>query len=133
VVDKNRILLIVQEDKRCMSVANPEGQRVAEAIAAFYQNNCRRDTNGWLILKSGIMAGITICGTSPLFYKIPITQDLVDCVALGVEPITETKVLKHVPLFPDGIVRGMVPVGNRLLALKCFDAFKAFVFGGYPV
>jgi hypothetical protein len=74
-----------------------------------------------------------MCGTSPIFYKIPVTQDLIDYVKMGIEPITETKVLKHVPLFPDGFEKGMVPLGNRLLALKCYHAFKAFVFRDHSV
>jgi hypothetical protein len=69
-----------------------------------------------------------MCGTSPKFYKITIIQDFVDCVSIGEEPITKTKVLLHVPAFPDGFDKGMVPLGNRLLALKYYDAFKAFVF-----
>jgi hypothetical protein len=35
VVDENRILLIFQENKRHVGLANPEGQLVFEAIAAF--------------------------------------------------------------------------------------------------
>jgi hypothetical protein len=106
---------------------------IAAAIAAFYQNNRRRDENNLPILKSRIMAGMTMYGTCPNFYKIPITQDLVDCVMMGYEPMTETKVVRHIPLFPDGFINGMVPLGNRLLALKCFDAFKPFVFRGQTV
>jgi hypothetical protein len=128
VEDENEILLIVQDDKRCVGRGHPEAQLVAEAIAGFYQNNLRRAKHKRPLMKSGSMAGVTMCGTSPIFYKIPITQDLVDCIKLGMEPNTETKVLRHVPFFPDGFDKGMVPLGNRLLALKCYDAFKAFVF-----
>jgi hypothetical protein len=128
VVDKHEVLLVFKED-----AAYSEAQLVADAIAAFYLNNRLRGENHLPILKSRIMAGMTMCGTLPMFYKIPITQDLVDCVLMGLEPMTETKVLKHVPLFPDRFINGMPPLGNRLLALKCYDAFKAFVFGDHSV
>jgi hypothetical protein len=117
VVDENEIILIVQEDKRYIDATDPRTQLVVAAIAGFYQNNLRRGDNSLPMLKSQIMAGMTICGTSPKFYKIPITQDLVDCVLMGVEPITETNVLLHVPLFTDGFNDGMDPLRNRLLAL----------------
>jgi hypothetical protein len=133
VMNNDLILLIVQDDKRLANAANPQAQLVAEAIAAFHQNNILRDKMNLSMLNSTIMAGITMCGTSPVFYKIPITQDLVDCVRMGVEPSIDTKVLRHIPLFPDGIKEGMVPLGNRLVALKCYDAFKAFVFGDRTV
>jgi hypothetical protein len=126
VVDDKQILLIIQEDKRCVNAGDPEAQLVAEAIAAFYENNLRRAEGEFPIMRSRIMAGITMCGTSPTFYKIPITQHLVNCVELGIEPITETKVLKHVPFFPDGFDNGMVPLGNRLVALKAYNTLNAF-------
>jgi hypothetical protein len=46
----------------------------------------------------------------------------------GEDPITDTKVLKNFLFFLDGFDEGMVPFSNRLVALKCYDAFKAFVF-----
>jgi hypothetical protein len=130
VVDMHEYLLLVQEDNQVVGSYYPEARLVAAAIAAFYQNNRRRLENHLPILKSRIIAGMTMCGISPRFYKIPITQDLVDCVLRGIEPMTETKVLRLMLSFPDGFSEGMVPLGNRLLALKCFDAFKTFVFGG---
>jgi hypothetical protein len=52
---------------------------------------------------------------------------------MGIEPMIETKVFCHVPLFPDRLINGIVPLGNWLLALKCYDAFEAFVFGDQTV
>jgi hypothetical protein len=133
VVDKHEFLLIVQEANRIVGPAGLEARLVAAAIAAFHQNNRRRDENHLPILKSRIMAGITICGTFPKFYKIPITQDLVECVQMGIEPMTETKILRLVVLFPDDFSEGMIPLGNRLQALEFYDAFKALVCGDQTV
>jgi hypothetical protein len=73
VVNKDQILLIVQENKRSVNAGYPEAQLVAEAIAAFRQNNLLREQRNLSILDSRIMAGMTMCGTSPIFYKIPVT------------------------------------------------------------
>jgi hypothetical protein len=116
---------------RLGSLRGRGGASVLERIV--YQNNLRRIDDELSSMESGIMAAITMCGTSPIFYKIPITQDLVDCVKMGMEPNTETKVLRHVPFYPDGCDKGMVPLGNRLLALKCYNAFKAIVFRDHTV
>jgi hypothetical protein len=132
VVDENQILLIIQ-GKQWVGTGDSEAELVAGAIAAFYHNNLSPAEDEFPLRKSGIMAGITMRDTSPIFHKIPITQDLVDCVAMGVEPSTDTKVLKHAPLFPDGFDKGMIPLRNRLVALKCYDAFKAFVFRDHIV
>jgi hypothetical protein len=131
-VDQHEFLLIVQEDNRVVGPPFPEARLVAAAIATFQLNNGRRDENYFPMLRSRIMAGITICHL-PKIYRMPITEELIDCVLREIEPMTETKVLKHVPLFPDRFKEGMIPLGNRLLALKCYDAFKAFVFGDQTV
>jgi hypothetical protein len=130
VVDKHEYLLIVQEDNHLVGPYYPEARLLIAAIAAFYQNNRRRNENHLPILKSRIITGITMYETSPIFFRMPITQELVECVQMGIEPMTDTIVLRLVPLFPDGFREGMLPLGNRLLALKCYDAFKTFVFGG---
>jgi hypothetical protein len=44
VMDDNEVLLLVQEDKRLLSLKDPEPQVVAEAIAAYALNNKVRVT-----------------------------------------------------------------------------------------
>jgi hypothetical protein len=69
-------------------------------------------------------------GTSPIFFKIPVTQELVTAVIGGVYPTTETIVQAHLPAIARPVYRlneGMKPLDNRLIILSCYEAFKQFV------
>lgn len=131
VMDTSEILLVVQEDKRHMDDGEPEPQLIAEAIAAFQFNNYKRTRIlDEPALTSKVIAGITMLGTAPSFYKIPVTQELVSAVELGEYPATPTTVTMHVPDIPRPsyrIAEGMVPLDNREVILACFEAFKQFV------
>jgi len=131
IIDHSDILLLVQEDKRHMEASIPEAQLIAEAIAAFAANNrTRQQTLGEPPLASKVMPGITMMGTAPTFYKIPVTTELVDAIAGGVYPTTPTIVYAHLPAIPRPNRRwseGMKPLDNRRIILSCFEAFKQFV------
>jgi hypothetical protein len=71
------------------------------------------------------MPGIVMAGTSPSFFKIPITQTLLTHIAHGTCPQEETQVTFY-PALPDHS-GGMKPLDNRLEILRCFEAFKAIV------
>jgi hypothetical protein len=90
VMDQDDYLLLVQEEmvrrsrvrtesmlkpwhfaKRQMSADDPEPQLIAEAIAAFYENNRRRMQVGRPTIPAKVFAGITLMGTAPTFYKFP--------------------------------------------------------------
>jgi hypothetical protein len=126
-MDRNHILLIVQEDKRDFSTL-PEGQLVAEAIAAFTHNNKRRVDLGQQPVAESNIAGIIMRSTFPVFYKIRVTQDLVKCVSLGQHLALPTSIFRHVPQLPDGPDMGMFTLANRRVALQCYEAFRAIVF-----
>jgi hypothetical protein len=131
IVDQNKILLLIQEDKRHMDHSDPEPQLIAEAIAAFAANNqTRQQTLNQLPLDSKIMAGITMKGTTPIFYKIKVTAALVTSVGGGVYPQVASTVYAHVPNIPRPNRRwseGMKPLDNRQIILSCCEAFKQFV------
>ena len=81
VVDRNHgIFLLVQEDKSHLEEADPEPQLIAEAIAAFQYNNSRLQRIGLHPIQAKTFPGITMIGSTPTFYKINVTQDLVDAV-----------------------------------------------------
>ena len=70
-------------------------------------------------------------GTSPSFFKIPVTQDLSRSVERGQFPPTPTVVTGHVPDLPRPNRRfseGMKPLDNRRSILQCYEAFKRFIF-----
>ncbi|KAN0080323.1 hypothetical protein V8E55_009889 [Tylopilus felleus] len=131
IIDQNEISLLVQEDKRHMDNSDPEPQLIAQAIAAFAANNqTRQQTLNQPPLDSKIMAGITMKGTAPIFYKIGVTAALVTSVGGGVYPQAVTTVYAHVPNIPRPNRRwseGMKPLDNRQVILSCYEAFKQFV------
>jgi hypothetical protein len=67
-------------------------------------------------------------GTSPTFFKIPITVELVRCVQRGEYPATPTVMIGHVPELPRPNREGMKPLDNRRIILQCYEAFKQFVY-----
>jgi hypothetical protein len=131
IVDISGISLVVQEDKRHMDAGDPEPQLIAEGIAAFQFNNYRRTrVLDEPALTSKVIAGITILGTIPTFYKIPVTQELALAVEHGQYPATPTAVTMHIPniLRPScRLAEGMEPLDNRAVIVACFEAFKQFV------
>lgn len=115
------ILLVVQEDKTIYSKKDPEPQVIAEAIAA-YQYNSR-------ILQNHItemtIPCITMTGTRPTFYLVPVTKELSDAVVSGQYPASVTTVFKcTVPIITRRLSEGMREPGYRKVALQYFEAFK---------
>lgn len=114
-----------------MQLEDSEAQLVAAALATFQGNNVRR----WLLcnkasLAAKVVPGIIMTGSSPTFYRIPITAELADAVSLGVYPATPTVVYAHLPvLYHPGLrqTECMKPLDNRYCILQCFEAFKRFV------
>jgi len=95
------ILLLVQEDKHHLVVGDPMPQLIAEAIGAVQMNNIRRKTALNLPpLEFRLMAGITMIGTFPTFFKIPVTSELLQAIELGNYPVMPTIVAMHVPDIP---------------------------------
>ncbi|KZP02904.1 hypothetical protein FIBSPDRAFT_808267 [Athelia psychrophila] len=131
IVDEDDFLLVVQEDKRHMELKDPEPQLIAEAIAAFQTNNTGRT---WVLgqdpMMTKVIPGITLVGSSPTFYKIPVTTELAQAVALGEYPATPTIVYAHLPDVPRPARRlseGMKPLDSRRQIIACYEAFKQFV------
>lgn len=103
-----------------------EAQVVAEAVAAFQFNNEMRGKHGLLPLDIMTIPCITMTGTRPTFYLIPVTTELSDAVITGRYPATRTQVLWCVTMA--SLVHhanvGMEDEEYRKLALKHFLAFK---------
>ncbi|KAF5343217.1 hypothetical protein D9758_013425 [Tetrapyrgos nigripes] len=150
IVDRNinDIILLVQEDRRVEDGENPiaEAQLVALAIAAFAdsEKNRNREARGLepllkrsfhsfishcldLAFTLWIMPGITMIGTSPTFYKIPVTPALVDNVCFGTYPQEATIVTYCSPPLGRRYSEGMKPLDNRKAILSCYEAFKSVV------
>ena len=67
--DRNKLILLIQEDKAYMSSADPEPQLIAQAIAAFRHNNltCEELHLEPLARAQAIMLGITMIRTMSTF------------------------------------------------------------------
>ncbi|KAF8590485.1 hypothetical protein K439DRAFT_1611893 [Ramaria rubella] len=127
IMDDNEIVLLVQEDKRLVSPKDPQPQVIAGAVAAFRENNRLRDDLGLPALSPMIIPAITMRGTFPTFYKIPVTHDLARAVAQGQYPLERTTVYRYKPMLPRRNSEGMRPLSNRVELVKCFGAFKQFI------
>ena len=121
------ILLVVQEDKIVHNHRSiPEPQVISEAIAAYQYNNERRGTMGLSSLHTMTIPCITMVGTRPTFYLVPVTEDLSDAVSTGQWPSVETKVLKCVTVAGRHcrLTEGMEAPEYRKLAFQRMVAFK---------
>ncbi|KAF8509046.1 hypothetical protein JB92DRAFT_2832125 [Gautieria morchelliformis] len=114
------ILMLIQEDKTL----------IAEAIGAFQYNNKLRREAKLPHLKEMIFPGIIMHGTAPVFYLIPVTEELSEAVMRGRPPTIETVVKEYIP----DVLRmnkqrseGMMPLDNRVIIVKCYEAFKRFI------
>ena len=95
-----KICLLVTCAKRHLSRDNSEPQLIAEAIAAFYENNRARRAAGLPKLQSRTFAGITMVGTAPTFYKIPVTDEILISLVTAQYPPKVTTIEKLVPPIP---------------------------------
>ncbi len=133
---KDQIVLLVQEDKTNLYSSHsthPEVELIAGAIAAFVSNKSfiQRTSRLGDILVDQVMAGIVMRGTMPVFYKIPITAQLVDAVSRGMKPEQETIVDAYIPEFPEqpsdvSVKQSFECLKSRRVILSCFEAFKKF-------
>jgi hypothetical protein len=106
---------------------DPEPQLVAEAIAAFQTNNTRQTRVLCQAANDAkAMPGPKLVGSSPTFYKIPVTKELARAVAHGQFPATPTVVYARLPAVPRPARRlseGMKPLDRRHI-LACYEAFR---------
>lgn len=133
ILDSNDISLLVLEDRRHMDEndVDPEPPLIAEAISAFQlSNSSRQHLLGLPPLDARLVPGLTMAGTLPVFYKVPVTNELAQAIQSGTYPTTPTQVHAHIPSIPRAVSRfseAMKPLDNRRVLLGCFEAFKQFV------
>ena len=118
------ILLLVQRAKPAFGSNGPEPPILAGAIATFQYNNRSRAKMGLPTLDTMTIPCITVWGTRPLFYKVPVTQHLSDCVATGQSPTQQTVVTRCGPPAPPEAHEGMKSPDYRRIALCYYEAFR---------
>ncbi|KAH9001651.1 hypothetical protein EDB92DRAFT_87516 [Lactarius akahatsu] len=85
-----------------------------------------------LVVQEETILGVSVVGTTPTFYRIPITTVLANHVSQGAFPQAQTMVLAHAPLdhLPGPHEPGdksMKPLINRHAFLRCYEAFRLLV------
>ncbi|KAF8491859.1 hypothetical protein F5888DRAFT_1860626 [Russula emetica] len=104
--------------------ARSDPQIIAEAIATFQHNNRKRADLDLPQLDTMTIPCITMVGTRPFFYQIPVTQQLSDCVATGRFPRQPTVVRRCAPPARRRASEGMEVPDYRRIALQYYDAFR---------
>jgi hypothetical protein len=107
-----------------------EPRLVAKALAAFSTDNYDRTAVGLLPIPSKRYIGIVMIGLAPLFYKITITQALVDAVMADQSPAEETIIQCFIPPVPSissFLHQGMLPLEDRHICLQCFEALRTLL------
>lgn len=109
-----------------------DAQVIAEAVAAFYETDrkCRRASPP----AHQVILAITMVGTVPAFFKIPVTKKLLNCLNKGTYPSQKTTVLKYTPSIPDqvrhptGMIQsGIRPLESRRIVFQAYEAFKSCI------
>jgi hypothetical protein len=116
------ILLVVQAT---VGVRDPEPQVIADAIATFQCNNRIRARLGVSELASMTIPCIAMNGTRPIFYLVPVTQELSQAVATDRYPFSPTVVDKCVVVIDSSrLSEGMEDPDFRRVALMHYSAFR---------
>ena len=118
------LLVLVTDDSTSSGGTNAEAQVVAGAVAAFQFNNNNRESLNLAPMEVMTIPCITLSGTSPTFYLVPVSQSLSNAVATGQYPPTQTDVFKCVTSLDASDSIGMGNTEYRRLALQRFLAFK---------
>ena len=119
-----RILFLVQRKKPTLQPSGTEPQLITGAIAVFQYNNQSCIKMGLPALDKMSIPCITVEGTRPLFYKVPVTQRLSDCFAFGQSPEEQTAVTCCGPRAPSKAHVGIESLDYRRTALRYYYTFR---------
>ena len=98
----------------------PKPQLIAEGIAPFVENDRLRVPP----LHKQTFPAITMVGPCPIFYKIPVTQTLVDALITSRYPV----LCKPPVPDPNSCRRhGINPLENRGIFFQCLEAMRALL------
>ncbi|TFK69929.1 hypothetical protein BDN72DRAFT_839680 [Pluteus cervinus] len=107
-----------------------EPRLIAEAIAAFFEFQEGHRRIGNKVPNHREIPGIIMKGTAPVFYRIPITDDLVRSIGDGTypdQPTTIHRLLSPVQDVSKYFSEGMQSLENRRVIVRCFEAFKRYL------
>lgn len=124
---QSTVLLVLQADKSAFNACQPEPEVIAGAIAAYQNNNQRRLLRALPPIDAMTIPCITMVGTRPTFYLVPVTKVLSTAVETGQYPETQTTVMMCVTSLGhnSSLSEGMETPEYRRIAFEHFLAFKA--------
>lgn len=125
-VEGNEIVFLLQDNQRLKFSTHPQAQIIAEAITVLSLNNENRMLAGLPHHEFVPFPAIAMFGTTPVFYKIPVTTELVRAVQNGTYPEFETRVHCFTPILPYKYEE-MRSLLNRVEALRCLKVLKNFI------
>jgi hypothetical protein len=122
------VLLVVRINTPSVTARDPEAQVIGDAIAAFQHNNRNRVRLGPEKLDEMVIPCITMMGTRPIFYMVPVSKDLSNSVITGQYPQHSTSITKYILVTGSRrLSEGMEVPDFRKLALQRLDTFKVLV------
>lgn len=130
VVDLHQIMLLTTQDRQRDEQgthAKAVPQLVGQCVSAFVWNNEIRLAAGLPKQEALLIPGIILKGTTPEFYLLEVTGELVIPIGMNAHPELPVKLLSLSVDYPDGPVAGMCSLRNRRNALIYFEAFKCLV------
>ena len=124
--DTSLVLLVVHEGTAELSAKDREAQIIAAAVAAFQLNNRNRSHLGMERKDRMSIPCLAMVGTRPVFYVVPVTQQLSTAVERGQCPEHTTEVRKCAVVGERRqLDEGMEMPDFRLEALKHFVLFRS--------
>ena len=117
------LIPVIQED----TPVDPEPKVIASAIATFQYNSRLQARLGKEKLDSMSIPCITMSGTRPTFYVVPVTRELSKAVHTGQYPASTTLVKKCIVALNNyRLSEGMESPGFRQVALQHYASFLPF-------
>ncbi|CAO3653879.1 unnamed protein product [Cunninghamella echinulata] len=118
-------IIMLQENKPLYKTSTPEGQIIAEGIAAYQYNNRLRREKNKLELNEYTFPFMTMVGSRFTFYNIKVTSKLNEAVERGLRPDEETVVDKFDPFdSEEGIKYGMLHNDIKRATINFLNMFK---------
>ena len=128
-LDFEGFIRLVVEDKRTKKqLPEHSAQLCAYLIAAFDYNNTVRKKMNLPPLSDCEMYGILHTRSLPAFYKMTVTEKLVEAVRSGKAEDQVTKNIKMLEYSPPKSPGGMTDQPNRATLLTIYDDFRRHVF-----
>ncbi|KAF8587246.1 hypothetical protein K439DRAFT_1338738 [Ramaria rubella] len=115
------LVLLIEKGE---GLKDPAPKMIAQCVAVFNYNNDLREEAGHAPLEQKVIPAITLVGTAPTFYLVPVTSKLSKAIATGQYPQMTTYITQFQPKLDEF---GMLSLTDRKHILCYYAAFKQFM------